>query len=156
VQPQGQKRADGHCPESSLVPKPQHRRCGWPAELMPRFISVGAEWPSPALPSWPPRSRTGSRGRPKTNLFAGGTSSTEAAGWKAACKACCCCCCCRCACFRAAFSALLFCVWFWATVRRLSLSLPGVAHVIEPCAGTNVPWIGCWAGLTLRSAAQSK
>ena len=48
------------------------------------------------------------------------------------------------------------CVWFWATVRRLVLSLPAVAHVIEPCAGTNVPWLGCWAGLTLRSAAQSK
>ncbi len=48
------------------------------------------------------------------------------------------------------------CVWFWATVKRLVLSLPVVAHVIEPCAGTNAPWLGCWAGLTLRSAPQSK
>ena len=48
------------------------------------------------------------------------------------------------------------CVRFWATVWRLVLSLPAVAHVIEPFAGKNVPWLGCWAGLTLRSAAQSK
>jgi len=48
------------------------------------------------------------------------------------------------------------CVWFWATVRRLALSLCVVAHVIEPCADTNAPWLGCWAGLTLRLAAQSK
>ncbi len=34
------------------------------------------------------------------------------------------------------------CVWFWATVRRLVLSLPAVAHTTEPCAGTNVPWLG--------------
>ncbi len=47
-------------------------------------------------------------------------------------------------------------VRFWATVRRLVLSLPVVAHVIEPCAATNAPWLGCWAGLTLRPAAQSK
>ena len=48
------------------------------------------------------------------------------------------------------------CVWFWATVRRLALSLCVVAHVIEPCADTNAPWLGCWAGLTLRLVAQSK
>ncbi len=57
------------------------------------------------------------------------------------------------------FQLLFFaaaCIWFWATVRRLVLCLPAVAHVIEPCAGTNVPWLGCWAGLTLRSAARSK
>ena len=30
-------------------------------------------------------------------------------------------------------------VWFWATVRRLVLSLPAVAHVIEPCTGKIVP-----------------
>ena len=47
-------------------------------------------------------------------------------------------------------------VLFWATMRRLVLCLPAVAGLIEPCAGTNVPWLGCWAGLTLRSAAQSK
>ncbi len=35
------------------------------------------------------------------------------------------------------------CVWFWATVRRLVLSLLVVAHVMEPCAGTNAPWLGC-------------
>jgi len=48
------------------------------------------------------------------------------------------------------------CVWFWATVRRLALSLCVVAHVIEPCADTNAPWLRCWAGLTQRLAAQSK
>ncbi len=48
------------------------------------------------------------------------------------------------------------CVWFWATVRGLALSLYVVAHVIGPCAGTDAPWLGCWAGLTLRPAAQSK
>ena len=36
-------------------------------------------------------------------------------------------------------------VWFWATVRRLALSLCVVAHVIEPYADTNAPWLGCWA-----------
>ncbi len=36
------KRADGHCPESSRVPKPQHHRYGWPAELMPQTcVAVG-------------------------------------------------------------------------------------------------------------------
>ena len=34
------------------------------------------------------------------------------------------------------WSFAVACVWFWATVRRLVLSLPAVAHVIEPCAGT--------------------
>ena len=42
VQPQGQKRAVGHCPERSLVPRPKHHRCGWLAELMPQTcVAVG-------------------------------------------------------------------------------------------------------------------
>ena len=35
------------------------------------------------------------------------------------------------------------------------LSLPDAAHVIEPCAGANAPGVGCWTGLTLRSAAKT-
>ncbi|DBA80078.1 TPA: hypothetical protein ACH3X2_007567 [Trebouxia sp. C0005] len=42
MQPQGQHRATGHCPESGLVPRPQHHRYDWAAELMPQTcVAVG-------------------------------------------------------------------------------------------------------------------